>query len=578
MATTNRTGSEGARRAFPRAAGWQPEHLEPRRLFSSPGGNEVPPEAPQDGTAIAPAGDLAVPVLNSFPSTARTLYLDFDGDNTRQWHGWDPGPTPPYDEDGDPADFSDTELEGIREIWARVAEKFSPFRLNVTTVDPGPLVDGVHGRIVVGGEGNWHDTGADGGTSLTDGFFDLTLSNTGWVFPLALGNRKAVAEGVAHEAGHLFGLEHQSLYGVSGDFKLAEYHPGDGTRAPVMGDSSGAPRGVWWNGKTGTAPNVVPQNDLFILENKLDYRVDDHSDFATGATPLVVTGTGSLAGAGVIARGTATVFDRDVFSFPFSGGDLKFTVSPARYGGMLDATVSIYRQGVLFGRSDTAALEETLVVENASSGLYTVVVEGNVVGDVGQYTVTGVLDDSWDNSLATAVRVGGDLIERPFTGWRSFHDPYIGTNDPDDFYRFVTDAAPSVFTAELYNVAADVRMYLIRDDDHDGRIDGDETVASSSQTSATSELISNVPLAADTVYYVNIRRFGGQSSYDLNLFTDYARNSLGAARLTGSRPVWTGRGSPGVGPLPGEFVATDFVDGGDRDDFYRVRLDAAAVL
>ena len=88
MATTNRTGSEGARRAFPRTAGWQPERLEPRRLLSSPGGNEVPPEAPQDGPAVAPAGNLAVPVLNSFPSTARTLYLDFDGDNTVPMTPW----------------------------------------------------------------------------------------------------------------------------------------------------------------------------------------------------------------------------------------------------------------------------------------------------------------------------------------------------------------------------------------------------------------------------------------------------------------------------------------------------------
>src|SRR5581483_2667975 len=76
----------------------------------------------------------AVPALNSDPAAADGLYLDFVGDNTPNWGSNHPGTTPAFTTDGDPTTFSDSELADINEIWSRVAEKFSPFNLNVTTV------------------------------------------------------------------------------------------------------------------------------------------------------------------------------------------------------------------------------------------------------------------------------------------------------------------------------------------------------------------------------------------------------------------------------------------------------------
>src|SRR5262245_48399883 len=94
---------------------------------------------------------LVVPPLNSFPGSAQTLYLDFDGSAP---FNWDPGngtnylvtgpggilqsnPVPAFTTDADAASFSAAELANINNIWAWVAEKFSPFTINVTTVDPG---------------------------------------------------------------------------------------------------------------------------------------------------------------------------------------------------------------------------------------------------------------------------------------------------------------------------------------------------------------------------------------------------------------------------------------------------------
>ena len=77
---------------------------------------------------------LAVPQLASRPGAAASLYLDFDGNVERQWGNHANVVTPAYDSDNNPAAFGEAELAAIREIWARVAEDYAPFNINVTTV------------------------------------------------------------------------------------------------------------------------------------------------------------------------------------------------------------------------------------------------------------------------------------------------------------------------------------------------------------------------------------------------------------------------------------------------------------
>src|SRR5204863_2941787 len=120
----------------------------------------------------------------SYPSATASIYLDFDGNPSQAWGGYTAATTPAYDQDGDATTFSDTELSHIQEIWARVAEAYAPFNINVTTVDPGNLTDGLTTKIVIGGNGAWY--GSAGGVAYIGGFYH-GAPNLGWALPGNLG-------------------------------------------------------------------------------------------------------------------------------------------------------------------------------------------------------------------------------------------------------------------------------------------------------------------------------------------------------------------------------------------------------
>src|SRR6266576_4494615 len=86
---------------------------------------------------------VVVPTLNSKPGAAATIYLDFDGDAATTWGTYNVTSTPAYG--GTASD--------ITEIWTRVAEKFSIFNVNVTTVNPGTFNDKQGLHVGIGGEG-----------------------------------------------------------------------------------------------------------------------------------------------------------------------------------------------------------------------------------------------------------------------------------------------------------------------------------------------------------------------------------------------------------------------------------------
>ena len=82
---------------------------------------------------------LVAPALNSYPTATAELFLDFDGAPAGTFGGEPVPAIPAFDLDGNPNAFSTTELAAINEIWSRVAEAYSPFNINVTTVDPRNL-------------------------------------------------------------------------------------------------------------------------------------------------------------------------------------------------------------------------------------------------------------------------------------------------------------------------------------------------------------------------------------------------------------------------------------------------------
>ena len=69
------------------------------------------------------------------------VYLDFDGHmvSGTGWNSKTGGPcyADAYDSEGVPGTFSPAELVAISGVWARVAEDYAPFDVDVTTADPG---------------------------------------------------------------------------------------------------------------------------------------------------------------------------------------------------------------------------------------------------------------------------------------------------------------------------------------------------------------------------------------------------------------------------------------------------------
>jgi autotransporter-associated beta strand protein len=352
----------------------------------------------------------AYPALHSDPGATAVLFLNFIGNLTQNW-GYNsatnapfhPNVTPAFDTDGDPNTFSDAELSQIQEIWARVAEKYSPFNVDVTTVGPGNFGANYTVEIVIGGTMSWY-TGAPAVSQVGGYNSGYTPDHIGFDSPSKYSNNiKWIAEGAAHEAGHEWGLQHQGAAGPP----VVEYYAGSGgptnngtgadSVAPIMGVSYYAERGLWWRGTqtsvdgSGNAITTgATQDDLDVLSNVLGYRADDHPDYFTAGDPLQQSG-GQYSGSGIIERNG----DADWFSFTTAiGGTVRFTVSTP-VGGMLAPRVELayavplIGYGVLADQTASGASPVT-VQADLTAGTYFLFVGASGYGNLGQYSISGV--------------------------------------------------------------------------------------------------------------------------------------------------------------------------------------------
>ena len=338
--------------------------------------------------------------LSSNLNASKTIYLDFTGHTTSDtvWNdsetGGAPIVSPPYDTNGDPSSFSNTELANIQSVWKRVAEDFAPFNVNVTTKEP-PLDelrktksnDIFYGiRVVIGGNSNWLiDPGAGGVAYLNS--FDYSTDTPAFVFPEELGNGfpKYVAEAVSHEAGHSFGLEHD---GTSSE----EYYEGHANWAPIMGVSYDRPVSQWSKGEYLGALNK--EDDTSIIAKEVQYRTDVHGDAFDTATTL--TGP-DLAAEGIIGnRG-----DSDYFRIPLGTGTATFTATPDNVSPNLDVRLSLFDSaGNLLTTANPTALDATITTTLAQ-GIYYLEVDGVGSGNgrsgytdyasLGQFRISGTI-------------------------------------------------------------------------------------------------------------------------------------------------------------------------------------------
>lgn len=346
----------------------------------------------------------SLPQLSSRPGATAKLVLDFDGNTLASWGGYTNVITPAYDQDGDPTTFSAGELASINEIWARVSEDYAPFNIDVTTIDPGVLTDKVVAKIAIGGNySDWYGSSA-GGVAYVGGFYNFA-SNVGFVFKDALGNGnpKYVAEAAAHEAGHLFGLQHQAAW--SGTTLVSAYSQGDANWAPIMGVGYYSNRTTWFNGPTPSGPTSY-EDELAILSGSNDgfgYRADDYGSSIATASSLPISG-GSVNVAGLIGQYT----DADYFQFTTTGGTLNLQLNVAQFGANLDSVLELQDGSgtVIASSAPTNSLGSSLSL-TVGAGTYYLVARGmGDYGDMGQYTITGTIAAS-STAPEISVSVGG---------------------------------------------------------------------------------------------------------------------------------------------------------------------------
>jgi hypothetical protein len=389
------------------------------RLFYAD--NHLP--APQQAaTANAePAASATYPLTNTFklhslPGATKKLYLDFDGFvmTGTAWNASSGVSTiycPPFDADGDPSTFSDSEKTTIQNIWKRVAEDYAPFNVDVTTEDPG--VAGItrssssdlsYGmRVLISPISQYF--GYYGGIAYV-GVFNSVGNNyykPALVFPENLGAEKYIAEAISHEAGHTLGLNHD------GTTTGAEYYTGQGSGvtgwAPIMGVGYYQNVVQWSKGEYPNANNT--QDDLAVIANYLGYRPDDHGNTLSTATALPISS--QLSASGVISSRT----DVDVFSFQSAAGTINLNVSPDSTAPNLDILVELLDSSgaVIASDNPPASLGATISV-SVPAGKYYLRIDGVGFGttadgysdyaSVGQYTISGTVPQPVaDNQIVT---------------------------------------------------------------------------------------------------------------------------------------------------------------------------------
>lgn len=427
------------------------------RLFYIDDFPPPPEQADAPTTGGSPTTEMAgleqTFTLHSRPGAKRVIYLDFDGDlvSNTAWnssYGVTTIDAKPFDLDGFPSTFSDTELQRIQNIWRRVAEDYAPFDVDVTTEEPLPdaiarsgSTDQDYGtRVMV--TRDWTKLTSSpcgcGGVAYV-GVFNYTgeTYKPAWVFfdNLGSGNEKYVAEAISHEAGHNLGLSHD---GYNNGTTNVGYYQGHGSGAtgwaPIMGVGYYKELTQWSKGEYAYATQT--QDDLQLIQNYGGLlRADDHGDSPASATALAVS-SGNVTGSGVIG----TRSDVDVFAFYSGAGNINLTVIPAAIGPNLDIAVALYDAAgnQLTYNNPAEQLNASIALTNMPAGTYYLAVDGTGKGDattaysdyasLGEYLISGTISASDPGSPPVAVAT---VSSTSGTAPLSVNFSSTGSHDPD---------------------------------------------------------------------------------------------------------------------------------------------------
>jgi len=457
-----------------------------------------------DGVDVLPGFNNPV-ALNSKPDAPISLYLAFNGGliesgnavlNSRVFGVGQRG-VQPYDSDGDIFNFTTTELDEMNEIWARVAEDFAPFDVNVTTVRPFNFEDGRAMQVIVGGDGAIYSDATLTNLASLAAFSDTALDNTALAFPLniqqgAANDAKHVALAASTAFGTMLGLEDHPLYDVNGNVVNAE-DPGDLEVGPIMGLPLGSLRDLWVNAAIPSG-SADFQDDLAtiadITTNGISFRVDDHRSDLAGATRISIdTGTDRISGV------IETNDDVDLFRFSTLAANATISVkgldlrdlyaSVTNPGTNLDPVLEILDgTGAVIETSDppnvggNPARLEPSISRNLPAGTYYLRVSNRgEYGNLGQYTITldgvdgdpvTVEVDPTTFSEIDGLQMGVGTVNRP-EGQTPVSPVVVNLTSSDTSELIV----PNQVVIPGGRVSADFNITLVDDD----LLDGDQRVS-----------------------------------------------------------------------------------------------------
>jgi hypothetical protein len=360
------------------------------------------------------------PVLNSLPgATSDTLYLDFDG-HASTTDSWPNYTAEAFDLNNNVSQYSPGERLAIKNTWRVVAEDYSPFNVNVSTVEPASLDNGLGFRQIMTSSLPSiinRDDGVLGIAFIGSYAGGGTTNNVAFTFAGNFGTYGSAASGrivaaaveigntTSHEFGHALGLDHYNSNTPPTSFA------GNATRIPnaiMATPDQGISREIWAAGQAdldGVA--TFAQDDVAVISNATNtfgYRSDDYPGTSpNGAQPLTASGS-TYTASGIIEQLT----DVDFFRFAASGATT-IRVDVDDYVNNLDVELRLINSsGVLLFTADLSTSFDAILTPTLAAGTYFVEVRSDQQsGEMGQYTLR--IDTSIGNSAPTRTAAGATL-------------------------------------------------------------------------------------------------------------------------------------------------------------------------